>query len=172
MVWRSGGLNYQVWFNVERTTWDRNCVSLIFKMSQGQVRLYTELQVTEIQNMSVGIKTNWTNPWEFSYQRGRGHKSQSFWRQKNLVFSEQWKKSHTSQYYRKSAIFKRDRMTMTGLFIFFYSQICPCSHLTKQTTWKLRTHNFSAMLCALHWTKPGNWDHLRTKTLSHSLRWS
>ena len=52
------------------------------------------------------------------------------------------------------------------------SRTYPCDHLTKETTWKVRTCNFSPMLCVLHWINPGNWDHLKIKTtFCQSLNW-
>ena len=33
------------------------------------------------------------------------------------------------------------------MFLSLYSRTSPCDHLTKATTWKLRTHNFSPLNC-------------------------
>ena len=50
-----------------------------------------------------------------------------------------------------------------------YSRTCPCDHLTKATTWKLRTHNFSPFNSRIQMYGVRSWkcDHLRNANCGH-----
>ena len=50
-----------------------------------------------------------------------------------------------------------------------YSRTCPCDHLTKATTWKLRTHNFSPFNSRIQMYGMCSWkcDHLRNANCGH-----
>ena len=50
-----------------------------------------------------------------------------------------------------------------------YSQTCPCDHLTKATTWKLRTRNFSPFNLRIQMYGVHSWncDHLRNANCGH-----
>ena len=50
-----------------------------------------------------------------------------------------------------------------------YSQTCPCDHLTKATTWKLRTRNFSPfnLWIQMYGVRSWNCDHLRNANCGH-----
>ena len=89
------------------------------------------------------------------------YKENQFWERKT-----RWKPMKRSNI---AGYFDQLRKQILSYSFRQYSRTCPCDHLTKATTWKLRTHNFSPFISRIQMYGLRSWkgDHLRNANCGH-----